>query len=69
MSINLSLHDAAHNCERRNAGTVITLRSGVQLRGKLKRNDASMDTWVLQHSDGGWTAFLVEETAAVTATP
>lgn len=67
MSITLALHDAANNCTRLNAQCEITLRSGVQVSGKLGGNPANLDTWVLHQSGGGWTTFLVEEVAAVSS--
>lgn len=68
MSIRLALHDAANNCTRLNATCEVTLRSGVQVSGKLRGNPAKMDTWVLHQEGGGWTTVLEEEVAAVSST-
>jgi hypothetical protein len=70
MSIELALADAATNCAKQGATAVITLRSGVQIEGKLKRNTgADLGTRHLETATGGWATFRVEEIAAVQARP
>lgn len=65
MSILLALADAANNCTREGATAVVTLKSGVQLVGKLQRETgADLGTRHI-HIDEGWATFLSEEVAAV----
>lgn len=68
-TIRLSLHDAASNCIEHNAIAVLTLRSGVQLRGKLERPSPNFDTTVHLETRGGWITALMEEIAAIEAVP
>lgn len=68
MSIRLALVDAAKNCAERGATATITLKSGVQFKGKLQRASAITDTHELRIDSGlGWVTFLVSEVAAVEA--
>lgn len=68
MSIRIALVDAANNCVREGATATITLRSGVQVTGKLQRNEANMDSYVVRLPGGGWVVILIEEVAAVEST-
>lgn len=66
MSIELALADAAKNCEEQRATAMVTLRSGRQLIGHLKRQSgADVGTRHIRTDAGGWATFLVEEVAAV----
>lgn len=68
MSINLALADAAVNCSKEGATAVITLRSGVQLVGKLERqNTADLGTRHMRTDSGGWITFATDEVVAVEA--
>jgi hypothetical protein len=70
MSLAIALMDAANNCERDGASAVLTLRSGREIKGKLsKPTEGDPRTAHVLLSDGGWATALVEEIAAVTATP
>lgn len=63
----ITLSDAATNCARDGATAVLTLRSGVQFEGKLKKAPAAFPTTAhMEHDDGGWTTLLVAELVAVT---
>lgn len=64
--INLSLHDAATNCSRDGATAILTLRSGVQLSGKLERPSADPLSAHIKTATG-WITVLVEEIVAVEA--
>lgn len=65
MSINLALADAANNCARENAVATITLKSGRQFTGTLKRGaGVDSDTHVMEVGQG-WVTFLKDEVAAV----
>lgn len=69
MSIQLALADAARNCVRENAKVVLTLRSGVQIKGKLQQSRVSdLGTHYVDTPSGGWVAVLDEEIAAVEST-
>lgn len=65
----LSLSDAATNCVRDNATACLTLRSGVQLIGVLKKSDSAYEKTAHMSVDGGWVTVLIEEIAAVQAIP
>lgn len=69
MSINLALHDAATNCARDNAICTLTLKSGVQMVGHLKKAPdtgfAYQDTLHIETDSGGWTTVVKDEVAAV----
>jgi hypothetical protein len=67
--LNIALFDAATNCARDGATAIVTLRSGVQLEGKLERPYPNPTTGHLKTKDGGWITFCVEEVAAVEARP
>lgn len=70
MSIALAMADAAFNCERSGAVAIVTLRSGVQLRGNLKRRSgADLGTFHMTFDDGGWATIAEDEIAAVEARP
>lgn len=70
MSIDLALTDAAINCKRDDAVTVITLRSGVQLMGFLgSKGKADMDTRHMKTREGGWITFRTDEVVAVESRP
>ena len=66
--IPIAISDAAKNCATTSdAVATITLRSGVQLRGKLDSDFTNVGlgtTGHLKHGSG-WTTFLLEEVAAV----
>lgn len=65
MSINIALIDAANNCAARGAKATLTLRSGVQFTGRL-RKDNLLDTVVIYpEGETGWTTVRVGEIAAV----
>jgi 1,6-anhydro-N-acetylmuramate kinase len=64
MSIQLALVDAANNCKQEDAKATLTLRSGVQITGRLKR-DMVPDTAQILLAGGGWETVLIEEIAAV----
>lgn len=65
----LSLHDAATNCERDGGQATLTLKSGVQFVGKLKKENSSLHvegaTVHMSVEPGGWATVLVREIAAV----
>lgn len=64
--IRLALADAANNCARESATAVVTLRSGVQLEGRLDhKSNADIDTRQIKTKGGGWITFRIEEVAAV----
>ena len=63
----IPLLDAANNCEHDGAEAILTLRSGVQFRGKLKKLPSASAIAHLKTSEGGWATVLVEEIAAVSA--
>jgi hypothetical protein len=66
VSIELALADAAKNCNEQGASATLTLRSGVQIVGKLERESgADLGTRHVHHRHGGWTTVRVEEVAAV----
>lgn len=68
MSINLALADAANNCVREGALTTLTLRSGVEIVGKLQRvGPSDLGTVHIRHGNGGWTTVIVSEIGAVTS--
>jgi hypothetical protein len=69
MSIRLALADAATNCARDGATVAITLRSGAQVEGQLRKPSPSTETVFIDQSDGGWTTLVVDEIAAVAARP
>lgn len=66
MSLTIALIDAATNCEREGATVTLTLRSGVQIKGKLARPARGSDTAYLGVGLG-WATVLIEEIAAVEA--
>lgn len=63
-AINLALHDAATNCIRDGATATLTLRSGVQIIGKLEKSNLR-DTAHLKTDRDGWATVLAEEIVAV----
>ncbi|HEX7926474.1 MAG TPA: hypothetical protein VF678_02715 [bacterium] len=66
----IAISDAARNCRDYGAVATVTLRSGVQLVGRLEAGPAHLDTTAhLKQNDGGWSTFLLEEVAAVSVTP
>lgn len=67
MSINLALADASNNCKREGANATISLKSGLQFTGKLKRDNSPFDTCVIHTEGGGWVTVLIEEIAAVSS--
>lgn len=67
-SLSLALADAAANCTRENATATITLKSGVQVSGKLQRPRPAGEVH-LKKDDGGWATILEDEVAAVETTP
>jgi len=69
MSLAIALIDAATNCERDGASALLTLRSGREISGKLDKRVGGSLTVHVKLSDGGWSAVLVDEIAAVTAVP
>jgi hypothetical protein len=69
MSIGLALADAANNCTRQGATATLTLRSGVQIAGRLERSVADLGTAHIKKPDGGWAAVREDEIAAVETTP
>lgn len=60
--IQIALLDARNNCRDHGAKVVVTLKSGVQLKGRLERVDDG--TGHIRY-DLGWMTFLVSEVAAV----
>jgi hypothetical protein len=71
MSIDLALADAANNCERRGAVATITLKSGIEVVGRIERTNANltMGTVVVHTLTGGWTTVVKDEIAAVGVEP
>lgn len=68
--LTIALADAANNCMREGATATITLKSGVQLVGKLNtQKGVDMGSRNIETEGGGWVTFLVSETAAVGAEP
>lgn len=67
--LRLALLDAATNCQRVGATATLTLKSGVQLTGKLQRSRAGDLLAHIRRQDGGWASALVEEIAAVEVRP
>lgn len=65
MNIELALIDAANNCQRQDALAVVTLKSGVQIEGKLQKSDYSSETAHLVINGGGWATVDKAEIAAV----
>lgn len=61
----LALHDAANNCVRDGATAILTLRSGVVVKGDLQKPTGT-DSVLLRTPDG-WVTVLIEEIAAIEA--
>jgi hypothetical protein len=65
VSLTLALLDAGTNCERDGATAEITLKSGVQFKGKLKRPTDPIITVHMETELDGWTTIDFNEVAAV----
>lgn len=66
MSLNLALRDAAKNCAHDGATAVLTLRSGVEVRGRLDPpTGAGLPETVMVHTMTGWATVIVAEIAVV----
>jgi hypothetical protein len=68
MSIVLALHDAEKNCRSQDARVTLTLRSGVQIYGKLKPHNSPLEpdgTVMLETAKQGWTTVEIREIVAV----
>lgn len=65
MSIRLALHDAANNNTQDGATTTVTLKSGVMIKGRVKKPPQGMDTVLIETNDGGWETVVIEEIASV----
>lgn len=69
MSLGLALADAKNNCDRHGATATLTLRSGIQISGKLNTGASDLNTAHIKKQDGGWATIVVDEIAAVETTP
>lgn len=70
LPLTLALADAANNCMQQGATATITLKSGVQLVGKLNtQKGVDMGSRHIETESGGWITFLVSEAASVGVEP
>jgi hypothetical protein len=70
LPLTLALADAANNCMQQGATATITLKSGVQLVGKLNtQKGVDMGSRHIETEGGGWITFLVSEAASVGVEP
>ncbi len=71
MSMALALHGAANNCARDGATATLTLKSGVQVTGKLSKppGEGVFSNEEIAHvtTDHGWATVVIAEIAAVIA--
>lgn len=67
--IRISVHDAATNCMRDGAVATLTLKSGVQFEGKLKKPSSAFEKTAHIEIGEGWTTVDMAELAAVGVQP
>jgi hypothetical protein len=64
--IDIALVDAANNCAREGAKATVTLKSGVQITGRLDRpRNGERGTGHVYTEGGGWATFRIDEVAMV----
>lgn len=64
--MNISLIDAATNCQRDGAIAIVTIRGSAQFTGKLDKPDsADPKSAHIKNLNGGWATILTDEIVAI----